>query len=90
MCYPPYAHDSRCIVNDVHDAPVTDADALLILVALELFASYGPGSFSQCFEFTDNAGQQIIRQRFEFPPCGGLYVNGVTTHGDARASRDRP
>ncbi len=35
------AHQFRRVVDDVHDAPVTDPDAPLVFVAFELFASCG-------------------------------------------------
>jgi hypothetical protein len=57
MCNPRYAQHSRRVVNYVHHAPVTDADAPLTFVSLELFATHRPGSVAQAFEFSDNAGQ---------------------------------
>lgn len=61
MCDPRDAHDFRRVVDDVHHAPVTDADAPLIFVALQLFASCWPWSVAQSFEFADNARQHVIR-----------------------------
>jgi len=52
---PRYAHYFRRVVDDVHHAPVTDADAPPIFLALQFFAPCGPGIVGQSFEFTDDA-----------------------------------
>ncbi len=54
------------------------------LVALEFFASSGPGNLGQSFEFPDDSGQHAIRQRFEFLPRGRLYLDGIAIRAGAR------
>jgi hypothetical protein len=61
MCNPRHAHDFRCVVDDVHHAPVANADAPMVLVALQFFASRGPWSAAQSFGLADDADQYVIR-----------------------------
>jgi hypothetical protein len=47
MSNPRYADQLRRVVDDVHDTPVTGADAPMIFIALQLLASSGPWSVAQ-------------------------------------------
>jgi hypothetical protein len=58
---PRHTHEFCLVVDDVHDAPVTDADAPLIFVALEFFASCWPWDLGQRFDFTHDTRQHAIR-----------------------------
>jgi len=84
---PRYTDQFRGVVDDVQHSPVADTDAPLIFVALKLLASYGPRSVSKKFQLADYPGQNVIRQCFEFPPRGRLYLNGVTIHAAGRVSQ---
>jgi hypothetical protein len=82
-----HADQLRRVVDNIQHSPVTDTHAPLIFVSLQLFASHGPGRVSERFQLTDYTGQNVIRQRFEFPPRGRLYLDGVTIHAAGRVSR---
>jgi hypothetical protein len=81
---PRYAHQLGRIVDDVQHAPVTDADAPLILVAFQLLASCGPWMLAQKFQFADDARKHVIRQGFEFLPRGRFYLDGIIIHAADR------
>src|ERR1022692_2967142 len=78
------------IVDDEHHAPVTHADAPLVLVASELFAPRGAGIFSQRENFAVYPGKQRIVQRVQFPAGRGLYFEGVFSHADDGPSNAWP
>jgi hypothetical protein len=63
MGNPRYAHQLGRIVDDVYDAPITDAKAPLIFVAFKLFAPCGPWLLPERIHFADYARQHIVRQR---------------------------
>ena len=74
---------------DVDYAPVTGAYTPLVFVALEFFASCGPWSSGEGFDFSNDAGKHIIGQRFQFLPCGRLHLDGVITHAADRVIQGR-
>jgi len=60
------AHALGCIVNDVHDAPVTHADAPLVFVPSELLRSRRAGIFGKPENLAIDPGEQRIVQRVQF------------------------
>ena len=66
VCNPRHADYFRRVVDDVHYAPVTDADAPLIFVALQLPASRGPGVVGQCQNLPVYAAERPIVERIQF------------------------
>lgn len=76
------------VVDNLHDAPVTYADAPLIFVAFQLFAACGPWCIAQRVHFAHDTGQHFVRQRFEFLSRRRLDLNSVVTHVADRASLD--
>ena len=84
------AHALHCVVDNVNHAPVTDPDAPLIFAALQFFASGGSWRIAQCLQFSNDARQQFIRQRFKFLLRRRLYLNGILTHAADRVLRGPP
>jgi hypothetical protein len=83
---PRHTDQFRRVVNNVQHSPVADARAPLIFVTFEFPASSRPWSVSERFQLADDTGQNVIRQCFEFPPSGRLYLDGVTIHAAGRVS----
>ena len=81
------ADELRSVVDDVHHAPVTGPNTPLVFVAFQFLASGGPRRVAQRLEFLDDAGQHVIRQRFQFLPRGRLYLKGIITHESDRVLR---
>ena len=67
--------DSRHVVDDIHYPPVADPDAPFILVALQLFASSRPWLAGERLDSLEDAGQRVVRQRFEFLSRSRLYLD---------------
>ena len=84
---PSDAHALGGIVDNIDHAPIAHPKAPLIFVALEFLASCRPWSVPERFQLAHYTGQNVIGQRFEFPPRGGLYLDGVTIHVAGRVSR---
>ncbi len=47
------------VIDDVHHSPVSDANAPLIFVAFEFFATRRPRSVTQRFKFADNTASTL-------------------------------
>lgn len=77
---PRHTDELRRVVDDIHHAPVTYPNAPLVFLAFQLLAPCGTWRATERFEFTHHTGQHVVRQRFEFLPCGGLYLDEITTH----------
>jgi hypothetical protein len=66
MCNPRHSDEFRRVIDDVEQAPVTGADALLILVAFQLFASSRSGIFGQRQKFPVYLDEQLVIELIEF------------------------
>ena len=63
---PCHSDEFRHVIDDVEHAPVTGADAPLVLVAFQLFASSRSGIFSQRQKFPVYLDEQLVIELIEF------------------------
>ncbi len=62
----------RRVIDDVHDTPITNPHAPLILEALELFATCWTWDGAERLQLFDDVGQHIMWQRFQLSFAEGL------------------
>jgi len=72
------------VIDGIDDAVITDADAPLLLSALELLASGGTWLDAKRFQLREDAFDEFRRELFKFLACAGLEFDRVLSHAACR------